>query len=1046
MSGIVDFEITKLTSSVGPLTKRISLSPEGGFISDGSACVMSRGAAKRVHVNGVGEFAALIGGLRSNEAIALGSLRPELPDDLEVMTARRLEQMNGSAPKHAIARTAGHISYRAKQPALVLLDYDTKGRPPAVADRLRELGGFWPALVTVAPDLADAARVVRSSTSSGIVRSDTGEALKGSDGLHVFVSVKDGGDTERFLKTLHDRCWLHGLGWMMVGAGGQFLDRSIVDRMVYAGERLVFESAPILAPPLKQDAALRAPHALDGVPVDTAAACRPLTIVEQASLGSLKAADRHRLGASAAASRIAFVNEQATRIVTRTGTTRAAAERMAERQCGGVLLPAVELPFDAEDMTGCTVGDVLANPGRFVGSTLADPLEGMSYGCCKAKIMQRADGSLWINSFAHGRIAYELKQDAASVEAAIMGADPAEAANVLVRMLLVADLTADDEQRLRELTSDRAKVKARPLMAKIKAARTEQARQQAASEQERAAATRLDRRVQLAAPAPDAERLPVLRMLDEVLGEAPQAEPPMRDLDGRPVEVCIRPPMMLHELTSGGANQAEPAQTRLPAPVMPLLTKHDQFSLAHEIERHIEFTQETKAGGTRSVALPGVFVDHFAAYRDSQLPRVGAIVTAPLVMPDGSLLAPLGLDRARNLVFRVEPRWMEMMPAPEHRTSDGAAVALDYLARRWLCDVATDFQGKCVLIAMALTILERVLLPERPAFFVTAGKRGGGKTTAIGMVILAVTGKKPPAAAWSPSEEERRKAILAYLAEGLAAVVWDNIPLGSTISCPTIEKVLTAESYSDRVLGQSVNITVPALTVLAFTGNNVGPKGDLASRSLIARLEVNRPDPENREFTHADPVAWTLANRGAILSALYTLLLSNDQLKPGHGKPLKTRFKTWWHLVGSAVENAAAALMEHQRGLKGDTQYATRIDFGEVFANVEADDEDGSMLSDVLDTLQHTHGDRSFQAVDVARMINHPMPGDEDAAETLRGFFDAGGRRAGAAITPIIVGKRLGTVVDAPVSVGGQTMKLSRDKPSKDGGRKESTSFRVRVL
>ena len=85
---------------------------------------------------------------------------------------------------------------------------------------------------------------------------------------------------------------------------------------------------------------------------------------------------------------------------------------------------------------------------------------------------------------------------------------------------------------------------------------------------------------------------------------------------------------------------------------------------------------------------------------------------------------------------------------------------------------------------------------------------------------------KPPAAAWSPNPEERRKAILAYLAEGLAALVWDNIPLGTTISCPTIEKVLTAESYSDRILGQSTNLTVPCLTVMAFTGNNIGPKGD----------------------------------------------------------------------------------------------------------------------------------------------------------------------------------------------------------------------------
>ena len=49
-----------------------------------------------------------------------------------------------------------------------------------------------------------------------------------------------------------------------------------------------------------------------------------------------------------------------------------------------------------------------------------------------------------------------------------------------------------------------------------------------------------------------------------------------------------------------------------------------------------------------------------------------------------------------------------------------------FLLEEWLVDVAADFTGKCVLIAAGLTILERVLLQERPAFFITAGHRDGG--------------------------------------------------------------------------------------------------------------------------------------------------------------------------------------------------------------------------------------------------------------------------------------------------------------------------------
>jgi len=1044
----VPFEIVGLTSASGLLTKRISLGDDGLLVSDGSACVMGQGAARRVRLPGITAFADLIGGLKSSEAIALGSLHHDLPDQVRITTARKLAEMNGGAPRDLIARTAGHIGYLPKQPAMALLDFDTKGMPDAVAKRVNDLGGFWSAVESVAPDLEHAAKVVRRSTSSGIVRGDTGEALKGSDGLHAFVLVQDGADIERFLRTLHDRCWLAGLGWMMVGAGGQLLERSIVDRMVYSGERLVFEGAPLLMEPLAQDAKLRAPAVSNGEPANTSTACRALSMVDKATLAERKGAERHRLGKDVAQVRTKFVKDHSARIAARFGGSPAQAERTVQRFCEGVLLPNVELQFDAEDMTGATVRDVLADPDRFVDATLADPLEGVAYGRCKAKVMQRPDGTLWVHSFAHGRTAYELKHDAASVEKEMLAADPAEAADVLVRLLLLADLPADDEQRLRDLAIKLADVKARPLGAKIKQARAEQAQQHAKAERDRATATRArdDRRKRLPVPAPDAERLPVLEALDDILCAVDDPEPPMRDLEGRPVEVRSRPPMMLHELTSGGSNQAEPEKARLPAPAMPLLTPHDRYSLAHQIEQHIEFVSESGDDGPRSVALPPTFVDHFMAYRDSALPRVGAVVTAPLVLSDGSMLALSGLDRDRKLVFCIPPELRAILPKPQDPIPQDkhVAKALSFLVNEWLCDVATDFAGKCVLIALALSILERVLLPERPAFFVTAGKRGGGKTTALAMVILAITGKKPAAAAWSFSEDERRKALAAYLSEGLAAMVFDNIPLGATIACPTIEKILTAESYSDRILGQTAIVTVPAFTILTLTGNNITPKGDLASRSLMARLDVDRPDPENRPFKHSDPIAWTLCNRGQILHALYVILLGNPQLQAP--KAPKTRFKRWWHLVGSAVENAADALLDAEAWEPAEAaRTATKIDFVQLFASVEGEDEESSDLADVLDILHTTWLQDTFRASDVAQIINSPMGDEAVNSSRLRAFFDNSGRRNAGDLSVVMIGKRLSTMVDAPVLVGDRTVKLVRHRPESAASQR-TTWFRVRAL
>ena len=56
-------ELVAFTKSDGPLTKQISLSPDGRLVKDGSACVMTHGTAERVKLAGVDALGALIEGL-----------------------------------------------------------------------------------------------------------------------------------------------------------------------------------------------------------------------------------------------------------------------------------------------------------------------------------------------------------------------------------------------------------------------------------------------------------------------------------------------------------------------------------------------------------------------------------------------------------------------------------------------------------------------------------------------------------------------------------------------------------------------------------------------------------------------------------------------------------------------------------------------------------------------------------------------------------------------------------------------------------------------
>jgi hypothetical protein len=905
-------ELTKFTKIGGPLTKRILLGPDGKLVSDGSACVMAQGVAERVRVASVSELATLIEKLSASQAIALGALRTSLPDKVEVISERNL---NGVARPDIIARTGANIVYQG--PAFALLDFDTKGMPPAVTAQLKQLGGFWLALLSVLPALGGMARVTRRSTSSGLSRTDTGRKVAGSDGVHLYIKVNDGDDVERFLRALHARCWLAGLGWYMVSANGALLERSIVDRMVGGPERLVFEGGPVLVPPLKQDKESRRPVAVDGSMLDTVTACPPLTIVETAKLEDMKARERQRLAPEMAKARAKFVGVQAKRLAERTGKSEQDARKIIERQYEGVLNPDVVLPFDDEKLAGKTVRDVLANPEFYEGETLADPLEGVDYGRCVAKIMRRSDGTPWIHSFAHGRTIYELKRDAATVRRAMQGAAKNDVVATFVKLAVDADVDAVELEELRQL----------------------------------------------------AKKLSGVGLM-----------------------------------------------TKLPTPEQWVLARMDDKECAELIEQHIDFYVENEDGFRRSVHLPSQFVAHYLQRHDGALPTVVAIATAPFVLADGILLAPDGLDRDRGIVFIIPKELRAIVPERKDCTKKAVKAAMDYLTDEWLCDVATDYAGKCIIIAAALTLVERTLLPDRPVFFVTAGRRGGGKTTTLTMLIMAITGLWPAAAAWSTNEEERRKALMSYFLYGVPYILWDNIARGTQISCPHIEKSCTAAYYSDRKLGVSQMVCTAASAIHFFTGNNIGPRGDLASRSLRIRLDVDRADPENRPFKHPDAVGWTKNHRAEILAALFAILLGNPQLKQPRNAEGKTRFKMWWRLVGSAVEHGAE-LVGH------------KLDFKSLFIVQEEDDEESASLADVLDVLAKQWS-KEFTAKDVAELINSEYP-DEDQ-QMVRDYL-LPGTPSHHMFSAKTVARLLKRHLDEPVRSGARTLALrsQEDKHTK---------------
>lgn len=442
--------------------------------------------------------------------------------------------------------------------------------------------------------------------------------------------------------------------------------------------------------------------------------------------------------------------------------------------------------------------------------------------------------------------------------------------------------------------------------------------------------------------------------------------------------------------------------TALPEPDRWYIHKMTEPEVAEMIEECVEFYKKDKDGNRRSVHLPTQFVRHFMNRDDGVLPTVVAIGTMPIVLGDGHLLAPAGFDYERGIDFKIQPEVRAILPKD---CSDKKIREERFLTDEWLCDVATTYYGKAIIIAAGLSIIERSILPERPAFWITAGRRGSGKTTAIMMLIKGITGLHPSSNAWATDENERRKTMMALFLEGEAYVLWDNIARGSQLSCPHIERACTSQFYSDRKLGVSEIVTAAASAIHIFTGNNIGPKGDLASRSLVARLDVEGLDPENRQFKHSDPIGWTDSMRAEIITALYTILLGNPALKLPHDAPMKTRFKLWQRIVGSAIEYAAR--------LSGQD-----VDFSKLFPDSENDEEEGAELAEALQCLHDAGLPTEFKANDVTNIINNqsnPM-----LAHALRSFL-FGDQPPTFQATAVAVGKHLKAHVDNPARCGDLT-------------------------
>lgn len=280
-----------------------------------------------------------------------------------------------------------------------------------------------------------------------------------------------------------------------------------------------------------------------------------------------------------------------------------------------------------------------------------------------------------------------------------------------------------------------------------------------------------------------------------------------------------------------------------------------------------------------------------------RLKPLKAVVTAPVLRPDGSVLDVEGYDAETGLLLEPADEIIGIPSRPTREAVNGALTTLLHPFSRFPLVGPTDW---AVLLSALLSAVVRPAVPTCPAFGFDAPVQGSGKSLLATCVSILATGE--PATVWPHTagrdDEEVRKRLFTALRAGNRVILWDNVT--GVLDSASLAAALTSENFTDRVLGQSESNTVPNRAIILLTGNNLSLAGDMPRRVLLCRINPNTDRPFAREFD-LNPAAYTMAHRQDMVAAALILvrgyLTSGAARAPGR----MASFEQWDDFVRQTV-------------------------------------------------------------------------------------------------------------------------------------------------
>jgi hypothetical protein len=324
-------------------------------------------------------------------------------------------------------------------------------------------------------------------------------------------------------------------------------------------------------------------------------------------------------------------------------------------------------------------------------------------------------------------------------------------------------------------------------------------------------------------------------------------------------------------------------------------------SLREKMASSTRWLSMSKKGGLRQTHPPDWAVSALMSRAEwPHVPILDGVCESPVILEDGRVVIEPGYDPSCRLLLVTQG--LEGLNVPDAPSREDAVRALGVLR-----EVVVDFpflseaHFSAWLAALLTSFARFSFSGQIPLVLIDGNVRGIGKSLLVDVITTIATGRRAARMANVTDDDEMRKRLLSVALAGTPLVLIDNV--AGVLGTPSLDMALTGQAITDRLLGQSKQVTVRLDCEFFATGNNVELVGDLVRRVLPIRLEspLERPDARS-EFKHPDLLTWCAENRRKLVAAGLTILRAH--FVAGRPKSPAARwgsFEGWQDTVCAAI-------------------------------------------------------------------------------------------------------------------------------------------------